>query len=91
MMCARRSIASIGPWAILGATVPRSVPRSSVLWVPAALWLACASWQWLVLVQTPEANIRVDLMLIWPLITLVTMWAIVRAARGWWSARRRGR
>jgi hypothetical protein len=83
--------ANLALWAILGAMVLRSVPRSNVLWVPAALWLAYAGWEWLVLVKTPEANIRVDLMLIWPLITLVTMWAIVRAARGWWSARRRGR
>ena len=77
-------------WAILGATALRSVPRSNVLWLPAALWLAYAAWEWLVLAKTPEANIRVDLLLIWPLIGLVTLWAVVRAARGWWSATRAG-
>ena len=71
-------------WAILGATALRSVPRSNVL------WLAYAAWEWLVLAKTPEANIRVDLLLIWPLIGLVTLWAVVRAARGWWSATRAG-
>ncbi len=32
------------------------------------LWLAYAAWEWLVLVRTPDANIRVDLLLIWPVI-----------------------
>ena len=69
-------------WAILGATALRSVPRSNVLWLPAALWLAYAAWEWLVLAKTPEANIRVDLLLIWPLIGLVTLWAVVPSVRG---------
>ena len=78
-------------WAIGRATVLRTVPRSNVFWVPAALWLAYAVWEWLVLVKTPEANIRVDLLLIWPVIALATLWAVVRAARGWRSVQSRGR
>jgi len=78
-------------WALCRATVLRTVPRSNVLWVPAVLWLAYAVWEWLVLVRTPEANIRVDLLLVWPVIALVTLWAAVRGARGWWSVRRHDR
>ncbi|MDH4180482.1 MAG: hypothetical protein OEV46_00610 [Betaproteobacteria bacterium] len=72
-------------WAAGRATVLRTVPKSNVLWVPAVLWLAYAGWEWLVLAKSPEANIRVDLLLIWPVIALATLWAFVRAARGWWS------
>jgi hypothetical protein len=75
-------------WAGCRATVLRTVPKSNVLWAPAVMWLAYAGWEWLVLVKSPEANIRVDLLLIWPVIALTTLWAIVRAARGWWSVRR---
>jgi hypothetical protein len=78
-------------WALCRATVLRAVPRSNVLWVPAVLWLAYAAWEWLVSVRTPEANIRVDLLLVWPVIALVTLWAFARAAGGWWSARSRAR
>jgi hypothetical protein len=78
-------------WAACRAMVLRTVPKSNVFWVPAATWLAYAGWEWLVLVMSPEANIRVDLLLIWPVIGLTTLWAVVRAARGWWSVRRHQR
>ena len=32
------------------------------------------------LIVTPEANIRVDLLVIWPLVAILTLWAIVRVA-----------
>ena len=56
----------------------RGVPKANVLWVPTALWLAYAGWEWLVVTQSPEANIRVDLMLIWPVLALED-WDISRA------------
>jgi hypothetical protein len=71
--------------------VLRTVPKSNLLWVPALWCLAYAGWEWLVLVKSPEANIRVDLLLIWPVIELVTIWTFVRAACGWWSVGRHGR
>ena len=83
--------ANLALWAACRATVLRTLPGSNVLWLPALLWLAYAAWEWLVLVKSPEANIRVDLLLIWPAIGLVTLWALVRAARGWRSASRPGR
>jgi hypothetical protein len=78
-------------WAVCRATVLRTVPTSNVLWVPAVAWLAYAGWEWLVLVKSPEADIRVDLLLIWPVIGLATLWAFVRAAKGWWSVGRHSR
>ena len=78
-------------WAAGRATVLRTVPKSNVLWVPAVAWLAYAGWEWLVLVKSPEANIRVDLLLIWPVIGLVTIWTFVLAAGGWWSVSRHSR
>lgn len=69
-------------WILARATVLRDAPKSNLLWVPALMWLAYAAWEWLVLVKTPEANIRVDLLVIWPVIGVVTLWALVRAVRG---------
>jgi len=40
------------------------------------------------MVKSPEANIRVDLLVIWPAIALAKLWAFVRAARFWWLVRR---
>jgi hypothetical protein len=82
---------NVALWAACRATVLRTVPKSNLLWVPALAWLAYAGWEWLVLVKSPEANIRVDLLLIWPVIGLVTIWTFVRAAGGWWSVGRRSR
>jgi hypothetical protein len=54
-------------------------PRKNVLLVPAMAWLAYAGWEWIVLVQTPEADIRADLLLIWPLVLMAMLWPIFRA------------
>lgn len=78
-------------WAACRFTVLRTAPKSNLFWVPAFAWLAYAGWEWLVLVKSPEANIRVDLLLIWPVIGLVTVWTLVRAVGGWWSVGRKGR
>jgi hypothetical protein len=75
-------------WVLLRTTLLRTVPKANVIWIPAVLWLAYASWEWLVMTKTPEADIRVDLLLIWPLLAIVTAWALLRAAIGWWSIRR---
>jgi hypothetical protein len=47
----------------------------------AIAWAAYAAWEWLVLVRTPEANIRVDLLLIWPILAALSAWAIFRVFR----------
>jgi hypothetical protein len=80
--------AYLGVWALLRITRIGQLPRANVFWVPALLWLAYAAWEWLVLVRSPEANIRVDLLLIWPILALATIWAIVRLLLGGKSERR---
>jgi hypothetical protein len=47
----------------------------------AAAWLGYAAWEWLILVRTPEANIRVDLLVIYPVLAAVTAWAVIRSIR----------
>jgi hypothetical protein len=69
-------------WALLRATILRAAPRANVFLVPAILCLAYAAWEWLLLRKSPEADIRVDLLVIWLVIAIATVWAVVRAARG---------
>ncbi len=54
-------------------------PRA--LLVPATAWALYAAWEWLVQTRTPEADIRVDLLLIWPVLGVLSLWAIYRAFR----------
>ena len=35
----------------------------------------------LVVWRTPEANLRVDLMLIWPVLLILSIWFTIRASR----------
>lgn len=51
------------------------------LLVAAVAWAVYAAWEWLVLVRTPEANIRVDLLLIWPALAVLSAWSVYRALR----------
>lgn len=52
-----------------------------MLLTAAAAWLVYAAWEWLVQARTPEANIRVDLLVIWPVLAILSLWAIYRALR----------
>ncbi len=81
-------VANLALWVLCRATALRKVPKSNVLWVPAVLWFAFAGWEWLVLAKSPEANIRVDLLVIWPVIAIVSLWALLRTAAGWWRVTR---
>jgi len=44
-------------------------------------WGLYATWEWQVQTQTPEANIRDDLLVMWPLLAILSAWALVRAFR----------
>ena len=55
--------------------------HSTPFLVIATAWGAYAAWEWLVITQTPEANIRVDLLAIWPLLAILTLWQIMRVFR----------
>ncbi|MFG6178909.1 hypothetical protein ACGTN6_16865 [Halomonas sp. THAF12] len=41
--------------------------------------LLVAAGAWGLYAKDPEANIRVDLMLLWPILALLTLWALYRA------------
>lgn len=51
---------------------------SNALLAPACFGAAFAAWEWLVMTRSPEANIRVDLLAIWPALGLATAWALYR-------------
>ncbi len=51
------------------------------LLIAAVAWGLYALWEWLVQVRTPEANIRVDLMLIWPVLVILSVSCIYRSFR----------
>ena len=44
-------------------------------------WGLYAAWEWLVQTKTPEANIRVDLLVVWPVLAILSVWALFRAFR----------
>lgn len=44
-------------------------------------WSIYAAWEWLVQARSPQANITVDLLLIWPALALVTTWGLCRAVK----------
>lgn len=61
---------------------PRGIARHPRPILIAAIgWGLYAAWEWLVLIKTPEANIRVDLLIIWPALALLSAWALFRAIR----------
>ena len=51
------------------------------LLIAGASWALYAGWEWLVQLKTPEADIRVDLLLIWPIVGILTLWAIYKLFR----------
>lgn len=67
-----------------------SAAHPRALLVVAGAWTLYAAWEWLVQSRTPEADIRVDLLLIWPLLALVSIWFTIRALRSRQTASHRG-
>lgn len=57
-------------------------PHAWWLLVAAAGWALYAAWEWLVMTRTPEADIRVDLLLIWPVLLLLSAWGVFKAVKG---------
>lgn len=55
--------------------------QPSSLLVPAGAWTIYAAWEWFVLVKTPEANIRVDLLVIWPILLIISIWSMIKTLR----------
>lgn len=55
--------------------------RRRPLLLAAVAWALYAAWEWLVQVRTPEANIRADLLVIWPVLAILSVWALYRSLR----------
>lgn len=68
-------------YSVLKFTALGAGKHSSALLVPAVAWALYAAWEGLVLWKTPEANIRVDLLLILPVLLIVSVWFSIRAWR----------
>jgi hypothetical protein len=54
---------------------------SRPLLIATTAWGLYAAWEWLVQIKTPEANIRVDLLLIFPVLAILSVWALFRLFR----------
>lgn len=55
--------------------------RLRPLLIASIAWGLYAAWEWLVQVKTPEANIRIDLLVIWPVLLFLSVRALYRAVR----------
>lgn len=51
--------------------------RLQSLLIASIAWGLYAAWELLVLIKTPEANIRVDLLVIWPVLAILSLWALI--------------
>lgn len=58
-----------------------SIHQTRPLLIAAMAWGLYAAWELLVQVITPEANVRVDLLVIWPLLAMLSIWALYRVFR----------
>ena len=56
--------------------------RVPALLLPAAAWGLYAGWEWALIHWSPAADIRVDLLVIIPLLLLATLLGIVMTLRG---------
>jgi len=68
-------------WIVLRFFKGRMIHHPNAILVPAVFAMIYAGWEWLVIVKTPEANIRVDLLLIWPLQAILSLWALIKTFR----------
>ena len=51
------------------------------LWIAAAAWALSGLWEYVVMTRTPEANIRVDLLVLLPALGMISVWALYRLLR----------
>jgi hypothetical protein len=65
-------------WELAALALPRT---RRPLFANALTWFAFACWEGLIQAITPEANIRVDLLLIAPLLLALGLWALAAILR----------
>lgn len=64
--------------AVLRRRSARRGHRAPPWHVPAIAWALYAGWEWWVNHATPEADIRVDLLVIWPVLAILMAYAAFR-------------
>jgi uncharacterized membrane protein len=73
------------PWlALLGAAALAIVwrsTRSRIALVAAILWFVYAGWEIAVSEERPDANIRIDLLVIYPVLAVLTVLAVWSGCR----------
>jgi hypothetical protein len=62
-------------------TAPTNRRRFGSLLIASVAWGFYAAWEWLIQFKTPEANIRVDLLVILPMLAILSSWALYRVLR----------
>jgi hypothetical protein len=67
-------------WILGRSRAGRGRSPRQLLWA-AGIWALASAWEGLVLAQTPEADIRVDWLLIVPVLVVSTLWFSFRALR----------
>ena len=55
--------------------------NAMVLLVPIIAWALYATGEWAIVMWSPEANIRVDLLIIWPVLVILSVWFLIKAWR----------
>ncbi|MCJ8160516.1 hypothetical protein [Acinetobacter zhairhuonensis] len=51
--------------------------RAKYLGITTILWLLYAAWEFLIKIKTPDADIRVDLLVIWPILFILSLFSII--------------
>ena len=51
--------------------------RAKYLGITTVLWLLYAAWELFIQIKTPNADIRVDLLVIWPVLFILSVFSIV--------------
>ena len=66
---------------VLRFTARKIARQSRAPLIASTAWLLYAVWEWLVQIKTPEANIRVDLFVLWPALAILSAWTLFRLLR----------
>ncbi len=53
--------------------------NATALLVPTIGWGLYAVWEWFVTTRSPDADIRVDLLIIWPVLLVLSIWFVFKA------------
>ena len=66
---------------VLRFTAAGEGKHPGALLVPTLAWGVYALWEFLVTKKTPDADIRVDLLVLWPVLLILSVWFVIRAVR----------